>query len=155
MNVKEAIKQTLIIWDEEKYEDYFPNMNLLFKIREEIYEDRYNNESQKQIDIFGTDEDFDDIDDCNYIIDEQQITKIQLFDTRIWKPNKYIYCGIKISDNLKKRIKKGKYKYINEFDHWISYLIVKYYYDPNATIRIKHNGFTEIWKKVSCVVPTL
>ena len=165
MKVIEAIKKTLILWDEEKYRDYIYgksdlNMNLLFEIREDIYEDRYCNNSEKQNNLFGADIDFSDKDGCIYIIDKQQIMNIKLFNTKTWKADMDIDCKIKISDSLKTRIDQGYYYYINEFDHWISYLIVRYVIDRenNSESNVGGNleeGLRAIREKISCVELTL
>ena len=139
MKVIDAIKKTLVLWNKEKYEDYIngksdPNMNLLFEIREDIYKDRFSNKSEKIIGLFRADKDFvredgSSDDGSKYIIDEQQIVQIKLFKSKEWKP-----CNIRISDGLKTRIQQRNYNYTNEFDHWISYLIVKYLNDCESNV---------------------
>lgn len=167
MKVKEAIKKTLIVWDNEKYKDYIndnsePNMELLFEIREDIFK-----EPKKHIDILGLDEnDFKEYDDksrnnndgCAYTIEvinntQQTINEIGLFNTKNWKIEKSLVCNINLSDNSFSRMKG--YYYINEFDHWISYLIVRYLNDPECNVGSKlEEGIAIIRNKISCVAHT-
>lgn|GEM_PF-5524305 len=179
MKVLDAINETLTIWDESKYGDYIRgnnglDMNLLFKMREDIL-----NRPKQYIELFNLDEnDFEKYDmeysnkndGCEYtfgeIVNKNQTIKCGLYDTTQQKKIGDIECKIECEEDLRKvfnfieiRGKSGKYKYIyvNEFDHWISYLIVKYlvqkyYVDKYSTIQPSEAGLKKIQEEIQKAV---